>query len=167
MPETKLHQLLRDAAAPGPAPAIATRYRLSLVEEATLPYGDDRCVNRPAEAARFLWMHLFHDEPREVVAVVFVNAKNRATGHMVVFAGTTDRAVADPRLILAAALLANASGILLAHNHPSGDPTPSAEDQMFTRRMEQACEIVGLRLLDHLIVCARERWTSLCRKATW
>lgn len=49
----------------------------------------------------------------------------------------------------------------------SGDPTPSAEDQVFTRRMEQACEIVGLRLLDHLIVCARERWTSLLRKATW
>ena len=137
------------------------------MREAILPYGDDACLNRPAGAARFLWTHLFRDEPREVLAVVFLNTRNRATGHMIAFTGTLDRTAAEPRHVLAAALVHNAAGIVVAHNHPSGDPTPSPEDLLFTERMGAACRIVGVRLVDHLILGAGERWTSLLRKATW
>jgi len=57
-----------------------------------------------------------------------------------------------PRKILKRALLANAAGVILYHNHPSGDPSPSREDREFTRRLAAAAESVGLRLLDHIIV---------------
>jgi DNA repair protein RadC len=164
----------RRTAAPRRRRDITTRYRLALVREEIAPYGaldtppeEDPRVTRPAEAARFLWTRIFHDEPREVVAVVFLNTRNRATGHMIAFTGTLERTTAEPRHILAAALLANASGILVAHNHPSGDPTPSTEDLLFTRRMESACEILGIRLVDSMVFGSARRWTSVLRKAVW
>jgi DNA repair protein RadC len=86
---------------------------------------------------------------------------------MIAFTGTLERTTADPRHILAAALLASCSGVLVAHNHPSGDPTPSAEDLVFTGRMEAACDAVGLRFVDHLILGAAGRWTSMRKKAVW
>jgi DNA repair protein RadC len=155
-------------------PHIATRYRLSLVREPVALYGPGAdpdeagpTVRRPAEAARFLWTHLFHDEPREVVAVVFLDVKNRATGHLIAAIGSPERCVVEPRTLLAAALLHQASGVVLAHNHPSGDPSPSPEDLAFTSRMQGACDLLGLRFVDHLILGAERRWTSLLRKATW
>jgi DNA repair protein RadC len=60
--------------------------------------------------------------------------------------------VVEPREILKRALLANAAGVILYHNHPSGDPSPSREDREFTRRLAAAAESVGLRLLDHIVV---------------
>ena len=156
------------------SPPITARYRLSLVREPVSPYagevaepGEDPPLARPAETARFLWSQVFHDEPREVVAAVFLDVKNRATGHMIVAIGTLERCVVDPRPILAAALLHHASGVVVAHNHPSGDPKPSAEDLAFTGRMEAACHAVGLRFVDHLILGAASRWTSLMKKAVW
>ncbi|MGH7567750.1 MAG: JAB domain-containing protein [Gemmatimonadales bacterium] len=58
-------------------------------------------------------------------------------------------------------MLANAAGIVLFHNHPSGDPTPSADDLAFTRRVAVASETVGVRLIDHIIVGEPPRFTSL------
>jgi DNA repair protein RadC len=61
------------------------------------------------------------------------------------------------------ALLANAAAIVLAHNHPSGDPEPSRDDELVTRRLVRAGELVGVDVLDHLVV-AGERWISLARR---
>lgn len=138
-------------------------YRLDLVRESVAPYGDDDDLTRPAAAARFLWRNVLYREPREVMAVVFLNIKNRAIGHMVAFTGTLSRTAVEPGPILAAALLRNAAAILVGHNHPSGDPTPSGDDRLFTRRLAQAGDIVGVRLADHLIVTAEDRWFSFHR----
>ena len=119
MPKKKL--LPEAASAPiRRRPAIASRYRLRLVREAVLPYGDNVCLHDSAETVRFLWTYLFRDEPREVLAAIFVGSKNHATGHMIAFTGTLDRTAAEPRHILSAALVHNAAGVLVAHNHPSG-----------------------------------------------
>jgi len=149
--------------------SIAHRYRVSLVRESTPPYGEEAEIplTRPSDVVRFLWGGIFLDEPREVMAAVFLDARNRGIGHTVPFAGTLQRASVEPRPFLVAALQLNASGLVLAHNHPSSDPTPSAEDLAFTRRLEDACELVGVRLVDHLILGGAGRWCSVLKKAVW
>ena len=63
-----------------------------------------------------------------------------------------DRAIVSPRDLFHEALMANASSIILLHNHPSGDPTPSEEDMHITRRVFEAGAMLGIRLLDHIII---------------
>jgi len=90
---------------------------------------------------------------QERTGALYLNARNRLIrDDPEIYRGTLDRAVVEPREILKRALLANAAGIILYHNHPSGDPTPSREDREFTRRLSCAAEAVGIRLLDHVIV---------------
>ena len=60
-----------------------------------------------------------------------------------------------------------AAGVVLFHTHPSGDPAPSVEDVLFTRRIAEAGEVVGVRLADHLIVTAGDRWVSLKNRGAW
>lgn len=93
------------------------------------------------------------DGTQERTGVLFLNARNRLLrDDPEIYRGTLDRAVVEPREILKRALLANAAGLILYHNHPSGDPSPSREDREFTRRLSAAAESVGLRLLDHVVV---------------
>jgi len=93
------------------------------------------------------------DGTQERTGALFLNARNRLLRHDAeIYRGTLDRAVVEPRELLKRALLANAAGLIVYHNHPSGDPTPSREDREFTRRLASAAEAVGLRLLDHIVV---------------
>lgn len=93
------------------------------------------------------------DGAQERTGALFVNARNRLLrDDPDIYRGTLDRAVVEPREILKRALLENASGVILYHNHPSGDPAPSREDREFTRRLATASESVGVRLLDHIVV---------------
>jgi DNA repair protein RadC len=95
------------------------------------------------------------DDTQEQTGALFVNARNRLIRHdSDIYRGTLDRAVVEPREILKRALLCNAAGIILYHNHPSGDPSPSREDREFTRRLASAADLLGIRLLDHLVVSA-------------
>jgi DNA repair protein RadC len=93
------------------------------------------------------------DGTQERTGVLYLNARNRLLkDDPEIYRGTLDRAVVEPREILKRALLSNAAGLILYHNHPSGDPSPSREDREFTRRLSAAAESVGLRLLDHIVV---------------
>jgi DNA repair protein RadC len=93
------------------------------------------------------------DGTQERTGALFLNARNRLLqDDPEIYRGTLDRAVVEPREILKRALLANAAGVILYHNHPSGDPSPSREDRDFTRRLAAAADSVGLRLLDHVVV---------------
>jgi len=93
------------------------------------------------------------DGTQERTGALFLNARNRLLRHdPEIYRGTLDRAVVEPRELLKRALLSNAAGLIVYHNHPSGDPTPSREDREFTRRLASAAEAVGLRLLDHIVV---------------
>lgn len=118
-------------------------------------------LNDPAMAARYL--HLRHARiDQEVVGALLLDVHQRLVGEVECFRGSLMRAVVEPKPILREALRRNASGILLFHNHPSGDPLPSKEDLSFTVRMKEACEALGLELVEHLIL-GGQRWTSLRR----
>lgn len=93
------------------------------------------------------------DGTQERTGALFLNARNRLLrDDPEIYKGTLDRAVVEPREILKRALLLNAAGVIVYHNHPSGDPNPSREDREFTRRLDTAALSIGIRLLDHVVV---------------
>src|SRR5690606_34132746 len=91
-------------------------------------------------------------ESQEVVACAFLDVRSQLIRQEIIFRGSLEGAVARPREILKAALRANAAGIIVAHNHPSQETSPSEQDVTFTVNLEWACEAVGILLLDHLII---------------
>ncbi len=123
-------------------------------------------MNRPDTVADYLTMRYSLGD-QEVMGALFLDIRNRLLGESDIYRGTLSRAAVEPRAILKEALLRAASGIILFHTHPSGDPAPSAEDLAFTRRMAEAGEILGLRLVDHMILGSAGRWVSLQRRGAW
>ena len=89
---------------------------------------------------------------KEQTKVLFFDTKNRLLGEKVVSVGCVNASIMSPRDIFLAALQESAVHIILLHNHPSGDPTPSKEDLMVTKRMKEAGNLIGISLLDHIII---------------
>ncbi|HEY3204209.1 MAG TPA: DNA repair protein RadC [Thermoanaerobaculia bacterium] len=109
-------------------------------------------LNEPRLVKDFL-RQVQADDTQERTGALYLNARNRLLKNDPdIYRGTLDRAVVEPREILRRALIGKAAGVILYHNHPSGDPTPSREDREFTRRLAAAAESVGIRLLDHIVV---------------
>jgi DNA repair protein RadC len=96
---------------------------------------------------------------KEEFWLALVDHKNRFIGWERLSTGTVDQAAVYPREVLAAALRRDATGVILVHNHPGGDPAPSAQDKDITRRIKKAAGEIGLRVLDHLVV-AQDRYYS-------
>ena len=136
------------------------RYRLSLVREGELPYGLAHQCNNPDVVALFLH-DLLKDACQENMGCLMLDVRSRAIGYHIAYRGSISRIQIEPRGLLVPALLANASAIIAFHNHPSGDPSPSPEDLASTRRLAEAGDVVGVRLLDHLILGEPPRYTSL------
>ena len=90
--------------------------------------------------------------PKEQFTAVYLDSKNRLLGEERVSEGILDSAHAHPREIFQGAITAGAKSLIVAHNHPSGDPTPSKEDKEITKRLQSAGRILGIELLDHVIV---------------
>lgn len=127
---------------------------------------DREPLSRPLDVARYLALR-YHTSDQEVMGALFLDARNLLLGEREMFRGTLSRISVEPREILRECLQRGASSIYLFHTHPSGDPEPSAEDLLFTRRMAEAAEIVGLRLVDHVVLGHRGRWVSLREKSAW
>jgi len=103
-----------------------------------------------------------HDtiELRETMKMLLLNRANKVLGVMDVSNGGTAGTVIDVKLIMQCALLSNASSIILCHNHPSGNLTPSTEDNNMTRKIKNACDIMSINLLDHIIITSEEKYYS-------
>jgi DNA repair protein RadC len=89
---------------------------------------------------------------REEFWILHLNAKNRLIGYEVVSTGSLSMSVVHPREVFKAAILNNSVSIICAHNHPSGDTTPSREDISTTKRLKKGADLLGIRLLDHIII---------------
>ncbi len=124
-------------------------------------------LDDPVVAADFFARQL-EDRAQEELLAIFVDAQFGLIGWQHAFIGTLTKDVFDARPILQAALLCNAAGFIVGHNHPStGDPLPSADDLRATERLVKAGEAVGIQLLDHIIVGERGRWVALRRRGGW
>lgn len=97
---------------------------------------------------------------QEQVRVLFLDGRYRLKADRVVAVGALNRVSIEPHVILSTALELNAVNLIMAHNHPTGVVKPSREDLAFTGRITEACKIVGIRLLDHLII-GRNTWESI------
>ena len=109
-----------------------------------------RRISNPEDAADMLQSFLAGAD-RENFVVVLLDTKNKVAGINTVSIGTLNSTVVHPREVFKPAILANAASIILAHNHPSGNLEPSMEDKDVTRRLRQAGDILGIKILDHLI----------------
>ena len=111
----------------------------------------------------------FGAEAVEQFGVVSLDTKHRLIRAKVISIGTLDATIVHPREVFREAISAGAAAIILFHNHPSGDPTPSAEDLELTVRLIQAGEVLGIAVADHLVL-ADDRYVSLLesgRGACW
>jgi DNA repair protein RadC len=108
-------------------------------------------LGRPADAAAFLSKRLIH-EPIEVGVVLLLDTKHRLIGVHEVSRGSLDACLMHPREVFKAAVLTNAAAIIVGHNHPSGDPTPSPDDVAICARLRNAAELLGISLLDFVII---------------
>ncbi len=105
----------------------------------------------PEDAAHYL-MPRYRDCVVERLGVMLLDQKHRLMRTIVVSTGTLDATLAHPRDVFRVAVAAAAASVVVFHNHPSGDPTPSAFDRLLTRRLEIAGEAIGIELSDHIIL---------------
>jgi len=105
----------------------------------------------PAAVKEYLRAKLAGFE-HEVFAVLFLDTRHRLIEYTEMFQGTIDSAEVHPREVVKAALRHNAAAVIVSHNHPSGNPEPSAADQALTQQLREALGLVDVRVLDHVIV---------------
>lgn len=126
--------------------------QVKLVREKSMLY-KERKIRSPHDAY-ILMQELIGDADREHFVVLCLDTKNQPTCIQVVHIGSLNASIVHPREVLKSALLSNTASILVGHNHPSDNPTPSQEDIDVTERLKEAGKILGIDLLDHLIICS-------------
>lgn len=133
------------------------QFHVSLVRERTLVY---RKVEDKRAAAVVLHA-LLDDAPTEKFVVLYLNGQNGLIGAEVVAIGGMHACPTIPKDVFRGAIVAGAAGIILGHNHPSGDPTPSKEDIEVTKMLAEAGKLLGIAVVDHVIVSANGTDKSL------
>jgi DNA repair protein RadC len=144
----------------GPAKALLLQASIELgrrVARSQLP--DMVKITCPQDAANLLMEELRHLREEHFVCL-FLNTKNQVIGRQTLSIGSLNASIVHPRELFRAAIRRSSASILCAHNHPSGDPTPSPEDIALTKRLAEAGELLGIELLDHLVI-GDNRYTSL------
>jgi DNA repair protein RadC len=168
--------LVRERLAPAPPaahlPVPVPVFGVKLVRLGSLWLGEPRPrVHGPGDAAAVLWRYLSAADREQFVALL-LDSKNGLIGISTISVGDLCSTLVHPHRhsagvsgeVFKPAILANAASMLLSHNHPSGDPTPSPEDIAVTRRLHEAGAVLGIGVLDHVIVGDRDRWVSLKEK---
>ncbi len=138
-----------------PAVRVPSQYKIpvlkvSMVKEGVLS-SEMHSVGNPRDTADLLMPMLRHEDREHLVAVL-LDTKNKVLAVNTVSVGDLSSSIVHPREVMKPAIIAGAASIIISHNHPSGDPTPSPEDVTVTKRLIQAGEILGVEVLDHIII---------------
>lgn len=112
---------------------------------------DDEPIRGPADVYRRMGPRL-RDLPQEEFHALLLNTRHRVVREVAVTRGILDASLIHPREVFRQAVVEGAAGIILVHNHPSGDPTPSAEDRAVTRQLGEAGRALGIPVLDHVVI---------------
>ena len=134
-------------------------YETRLVQDGEFSFPDREQVTAPEGIAAIL-QEYFARHDREEVLLIMLDAGKTVTGMSRLSVGGLTSAVVEPRQVFKSAILGNAASIILAHNHPSGNPKPSKADIRLTKRIKEAGKLMGVPLEDHLIITDRG-YTSL------
>lgn len=127
-------------------------YRVQLVRESTLTCDcQPEAITSPQAVADVVMEHLRYQD-REHFIILLLDTKNRIIGINTVSIGTLNASIVHPREVFKPALIMGANSIILIHNHPSGDPSPSSEDMDVTKRLVEAGNILGIAVRDHIII---------------
>ncbi len=129
-------------------------FRVTLVRDRSVSF-EQRCLSNSAQAQPIIrkLIEEHGQSDREQFCVLLLNAKNEIIGLNIVCTGSVSSAQVCPREVLKPAIIASASAILISHNHPSGDVSPSPEDLAITEKIIQAAGIIGLQVHEHIIIC--------------
>ena len=134
---------------------------IKMVKESSFLY-QTRTISSPKDAYEMIKEQL-EGLDREQFIIACLNTKNEPTNISVVSVGSLNKAIVHPREVFKTAILSNAASIMAFHNHPSGDTTPSDQDIQLTHRLVEVGELLGIKLLDHLII-GDSSFTSLKEK---
>lgn len=133
-----------------PRPYEVPCYRIMLVRDGSLP--TERPQFRSSADVAPLFRAFLAGADREHFVVALLDRKNRLIGLNLVAVGSLTATIVHPRELFKAAILANASALVLCHNHPGSDVAPSREDRDITRRLVRAGDLMGIPILDHVIL---------------
>lgn len=136
----------------GPAKAVTIQSALELGKRLLLETKGPKARFSSSNDAYDFFRAKIGDVPHEECHLLLLDVKNQFMGHHVVSRGGISESTVDIRLVLRHALITGAPNLILAHNHPSGNPNPSRQDDELTLRIQKACHTLSLRLLDHIII---------------
>ena len=136
-----------------------------IVKERLLPYGNES-ICTPKKVVDML-SRLLRNVDREHFFAISIDTKGKPVGVEVVSIGTLNSTIVEVREVFKHAILCCASGIILAHNHPSGDPIPSKNDKQVTNRLREAGKILGIGVLDHVIIGDKDTYFSMAENEDW
>lgn len=140
---------------PRAAPYSAKEYKVVALRDCPLPAELREC-DTPDKVAEYWHLniatHPYFDPECECLAVVLLNTRRRVKGHHLVSHGTLDTVLVHPREVFRVAIITAAAALILAHNHPGGDPAPSEADIKTTRDLIRAGQLLRIEVLDHVIL---------------
>ena len=136
---------------------LAVRYEVETQPER--PTGDLPAINCPEDVGRLLGPEMA-PLAQEQLRVLLLNTKNEVVGQRVVYQGNVNSSMVRPAEVLRPAVVESVPSIIVSHNHPSGDPTPSPEDVAITKDLAAAGKLLGVELLDHVVI-GGDRFVSL------
>lgn len=116
-------------------------------------------IRNPRNAAA-LALKIIGDDSKEHFVALYLDGRHRSIGHSTVSIGTATSSLVHPREVFQAGVLVGAVGVIIVHNHPSGDTSPSAEDAAVTKRISDAGRLIGISLVDSLVVTREGRFYS-------
>ena len=139
-------------------------YKVVALRECPVPEQMQICET-PDHAAAYWRMHIathpYFNPECECFVVLLLNTRKRVKGHQLVTMGTMDTLLVHPREVFRTAVIGSASSIVLMHNHPSGDPSPSDADIKVTRDLIRAGQLMKIEVTDHVIIGATPNFSSL------
>ncbi len=134
------------------ARSVIPLYTCSLVRDGNIKA--DNGIMPDALAASKIFRAVIGDADREHFAVAVLDARRKVIGVQIVSVGTLSASLVHPREVFKPAILLSGAAVVVCHNHPSGDPSPSSEDRECTRRLQRAGEVLGIPLADHVVIGA-------------
>lgn len=146
---------------------MSTNYIVSEIQLKYKPQPLTETISSAKDIHKLLINRVYDEETigyKETFKVLLLNNANKIIGFTTISDGGLTSTIVDVRVILQTALVCNASAIILTHNHPSGNTHPSCQDDNLTKKIKAACEIMDIRLLDHIIVTPYDSYYSYCNE---